>query len=196
MGRDYPKAPCWATKQDTPCPLLLKCSKCKQLLPVVSFYGLIDSAGSNRRDRLGTRRSSCCRECSIAAYIELPQVLKLLHAAKKRAKLKGLDFDLKPEDIAIPSHCPVLGIPLFSNTGQGRMGGALSQNAPSLDRIDNAKGYIKGNVCVISRRANTLKGNGSPKELAAVALYAARAASGEYAGNAMGISFIDMQQLA
>ena len=44
-------------------------------------------------------------------------------------------------------------------------------NSPSLDRIDNSKSYVKGNVKVISYKANILKGNGSIEELSAVVRY-------------------------
>jgi hypothetical protein len=83
---------------------------------------------------------------------------KLFDAAKARAKLKGREFNLELSDIVIPEKCPVLGIALVYN----------SDYAPSIDRIDSAKGYIKGNVRVISKRANVLKNNATVEELKAV----------------------------
>ncbi len=42
---------------------------------------------------------------------------------------------------------------------------------PTLDRIDPRKGYIPGNVVVISYRANVIKGDGLPAEHRAIAKY-------------------------
>lgn len=64
----------------------------------------------------------------------------------------------------MPIYCPVLGIKLVP-------GGQIKDHSPSLDRIDNTKGYVKGNVHVISDRANRLKSDGTPEELMKVALY-------------------------
>lgn len=78
-------------------------------------------------------------------------IYNLMTAAKTRAKAKGMDFDLEPGDLEVPTHCPILGIPLFP----GPRG--MRDNSFSLDRIDPSKGYIKGNVRVISFLANRLK---------------------------------------
>ena len=43
--------------------------------------------------------------------------------------------------------------------------------SPSLDRIDNTKGYIKGNVKVISWRANAIKKDATLEELKALVNY-------------------------
>lgn len=88
----------------------------------------------------------------------------MLNGAKHRAKVKGLEFNLCPGDIKIPLICPVLNIAL--QRGKIKPG----DNTPSLDRIDNTKGYIKGNVRVISMRANVLKRDATAQELIALAL--------------------------
>jgi len=75
----------------------------------------------------------------------------LLTRSRVKAREKGLDFDLELSDIVIPEFCPVLGIRLDPAAE------ARADNLPSLDRIDPNSGYIKGNVWVISWRANWLK---------------------------------------
>jgi hypothetical protein len=43
---------------------------------------------------------------------------------------------------------------------------------PTLDRINNDEGYIRGNVAIISFRANRIKSDASADELQAIANYA------------------------
>ena len=50
-------------------------------------------------------------------------------------------------------------------------GGGLNEFSPSLDRINNKKGYVKNNVQWISAKANTIKRNATIKELYALADY-------------------------
>ena len=77
----------------------------------------------------------------------------MLAGARRRARSLGLEYNIDETDIIIPKICPILDVPLFFS----EKGSAI--NSPSLDRVDNTKGYIKGNVRVISWRANTLKAN-------------------------------------
>ena len=85
---------------------------------------------------------------------------RLFYAAKRRAKVQGLPFELEKEDIVVPETCPYLGIPLVRT----RPRGSPRRDIASLDRIDPTKGYVKGNVEVMSWLANTMK-NDAPPEL-------------------------------
>lgn len=93
---------------------------------------------------------------------------RMLAAAKHRAQRDGLEFNITVEDIHIPETCPVLGIPIFARM-ENKSG--PGPNSPSLDRCNNDLGYIKGNVCVISHRANGLKSNGTIEEIRLVLAY-------------------------
>lgn len=87
----------------------------------------------------------------------------MIQRAKSRARKKGWDFDLSVEDILpLPRTCPILGLELISAIG-GR-----DPRSYSLDRIDNSRGYVRGNVQVISQRANLLKSDATPEELEAI----------------------------
>ena len=79
--------------------------------------------------------------------------------AKDRAAKRGLDFNLTVDDIEIPEVCPLLEIPIIIGNKDDY------ENSPSLDRKDNTKGYIKGNVWVISKKANSMKNSATPEEL-------------------------------
>lgn len=94
-------------------------------------------------------------------YHTLKTEARLMWAARKRAKVKGLDFNLDETDIVIPTHCPILGIPLE----RSQVRGIPRIHTASLDRKDNTKGYIKGNVEVISWLANTMKNSATTEQL-------------------------------
>ena len=94
-------------------------------------------------------------------------VKALLINAKSRAKKRGIDFNIKAEDLEpFPTHCPVSKVKLIYVAK-----GKLQPNSASLDRFDNTKGYIKGNVCIISHRANMLKRDASVAEVEAILRY-------------------------
>ena len=91
----------------------------------------------------------------------------LLRAARRRAVRRALPFDLTADDIVIPAFCPVLGIPLFRAIGAAAQG----PNSPTLDRVVPDLGYVRGNVRVISSRANQIKSDATPSELLQVACF-------------------------
>lgn len=106
------------------------------------------------RDTYDRKRRLVAAKGKLAHALE-PRT-RMLTAARHRAKVKGLLFNLDLDDLEIPDVCPVLGIEMDS---------------PSVDRINNDLGYTRGNVRVISLRANTLKGDSTIEELEAILAY-------------------------
>lgn len=111
-----------------------------------------------------TKRATCaaCNSAFMRGYLrrrrlEVPG-LTMWNRAKKRAKQRGLAFDLPRENIPIPERCPVLDIPL-------EVGPVRVHGSPSLDRIDPTRGYVIGNTRVVSDQANRIKGNLTLRQL-------------------------------
>ena len=102
-----------------------------------------------------------CGPCNSCRVKEQSPEVRMYRRAKSRAVQSGLEFNLDKEDIQIPTHCPVLGIPLVVH--KGTSGGR--DNSPALDRVDNSKGYVKGNVLVISHLANMMKSSANVEQL-------------------------------
>lgn len=87
----------------------------------------------------------------------------IIHNIWKRAKTRAikynLEFNIEESDIVIPEMCPLLNIPIILGDKDNY------EQSPSLDRIDNNKGYIKGNIWIISKKANSMKNSANPEEL-------------------------------
>lgn len=109
-----------------------------------------------KRTKDGWRKK---KEYSAKWYKNTSNERRMFYAAKNRAKRLDREFTIELEDIKCPETCPVLGITLVK--GKGRQHSA----SPSLDRIDGTKGYVKGNVQVISQLANKMKSSATPEEL-------------------------------
>ena len=109
----------------------------------------------------------------VCAYRHSQPILRMMHSVRKSAKRRGLGVDLCANDLLpLPKVCPILGIELDYTYGSKY--GRAQRNSPSVDRIDSSKGYVKGNVQVISMRANTLKSDSTIPELLALAAYMER----------------------
>lgn len=153
-----------------------KCTVCGETKPLDLFY--------RNRTHLDGRKCACKQCCTKQRqtieyklqqrkYADIYRYTKkeyyMWKGAKRRALERGHAFDLSLEDIIIPDTCPVLGIPISRHETSRN-----SHNSPSLDRIDNSKGYVKGNVCVISYLANMIKSVGSADDHLKVADYIKR----------------------
>lgn len=113
--------------------------------------------------------SSWCKDCSKAYFKNRHQekyhdihyrMRQLRSTIKQRARVKSLYFDLTTEDLIdlFPEDhmCPVLDVLMIFGGGE---------YSPSLDRIDNSKGYTKDNCMFMCRRANTIKSDSTLDEL-------------------------------
>ena len=87
--------------------------------------------------------------------------------ARRRAQKAEVPFGITKDDITIPTHCPILGIPLVRALGRG----GPSDNSPTLDRVRPEEGYVPGNVIVISLRANRIKSDATVQELRDIASF-------------------------
>ena len=135
-----------------------KCNHCGIEKPLIEFH-----ADKNRVDG----RKNTCASCVVSEQKErhTQDYRKyLLRTARHRAKKANLPFNITEEDLELVDTCPVLGIPL-------ELGKHNNPNSPSIDKVNPELGYVKGNVHVISRRANTIKNNATEEELLAVAKY-------------------------
>lgn len=96
-------------------------------------------------------------------YINANYLERKISNIRSRIKSSGrnLEFSITSDDLEIPEYCPLLNVKLNYKIGTGRNNGYTA----SIDRIDNNKGYIKGNVWVISKLANTMKNRASIDEL-------------------------------
>lgn len=159
-----------------------QCSKCRQVLPVALFNknkcrrdGLQSTCKSCHSHRLATWRSNGGLEKQQAYRKANPVATKtcgMTKDAKARAAKKNLPFDINVdyirsmvgENAEFASHCPVFGFPLDWSC-QRDNGGKSLPNSPSLDRIDPERGYVKGNVWIISHRANRIKNDATHEEL-------------------------------
>lgn len=100
------------------------------------------------------------------AYLSDP-AKPILRSIRIRAKASGIPCDLSFDDVRAmlmqTKVCPVLGIPLAHRVSGKREGPA--DHAPSIDRRRPELGYVRGNVAVISQRANRLKNNATVEEV-------------------------------
>ena len=117
---------------------------------------------------LRTRKTRVTERWVKSEYYKIICITQAWQASQRRAKKKNLKHTIKLKEVKSlypqDNKCPVFKTPFI-------FGGGLNEFSPSLDRINNKKGYVSGNVQWISAKANTIKRNATIKELYALADY-------------------------
>ena len=139
-----------------------ECDMCHELKPFPEFY----------KQKGGKRFSTIrnCKEChkryqreqrvrNNSSDVEYHSIRENLNGARKRAKKYGYPFDIVIEDLMpFPTHCEIFDIELTYGENNKHSGASLDKVIPSL-------GYVKGNVKIISSRANNMKGDSTLDDL-------------------------------
>jgi hypothetical protein len=92
----------------------------------------------------------------------------MFQKAKACAKPRGLEFTITMEGIKWVTHCPIFGIELCYDRDKKT---PQRGDYPTLDRWDNDKGYVPGNVFVISWLANRMKWHATIEQIEAILRY-------------------------
>jgi hypothetical protein len=140
-----------------------QCYPCRRAYDKIRNYKNKDKRNARQRElrRLRTPEKVLRERLAHTAYMrEKYSERQMLISARKNAKKKSLPFNLDLSDIKIPERCPLLDIKLYKNGNFSNR-----DTSPSLDRIEPDIGYVKGNIRVVSYRANRIKNDATPEEL-------------------------------
>ncbi len=119
-------------------------------------------------DIQGGKRFNKCKDCEVNRarnrYSTNP-IPQMLSNSRIRAKRKGILHTINTEYLELiwpkDNRCPVLGN-LFE---MGYKSGKSKNLSPSLDRIVPKKGYIPGNLVIVSDIVNRLKSDASLEDM-------------------------------
>lgn len=145
------------------------CLTCTNVKPLSDFV-----KHSGRSDGYTSRCKACAATKERLRVVDKPPrklsnertwEQELVYSAMKRGREQGVPCHISPRDIAVPLVCPVLGIPIQRGVGHG------CDNSPSIDKIVPALGYVKGNIVVVSMRANRIKNDATLAELQLLAKF-------------------------
>ena len=108
---------------------------------------------------LKTNKTKSCKSCSKSSNFKNTFAHSYFRRIRKRAEKIKVNFDLNEDYLydlyqKQKSKCNLSGVPIkFTNSWKSQ-----SDQTASLDRIDNTKGYIKGNVQWVHKQINFMKG--------------------------------------
>lgn len=131
--------------------------------------GNTKSCGCLKKEMTSKENSYQAKRCILKNGVWIPKKSEWYsRAANIMARVKKdkipcnfksiVDFATHLKDIT-PDKCPVFNKKLVSGIG------CMHDWSPSVDKIIPSKGYVKGNIQVISLLANRMKADASPKQL-------------------------------
>ena len=137
-------------KKETHTHLRSECKKCRNK----------ESAYYHRTVRLRMTKEQAeldIKKCLVyKADPEISLKKYILRLTKSSAKNRNIEHNITIDDIIIPKICPIL---------KTKFNLKDFKYTYSVDRVDNNKGYIKGNIQIISNLANSMKRNATNEEL-------------------------------
>jgi hypothetical protein len=151
------------------------CKKCGTTIRYVSNGGCVEcsknlvksEAAKKHRETYYEKNKEIIHEKNRKKYRENKRyVYAMVKRTEHRAMEKNLPFDLSVSDIVIPEFCPILNVKL-----EIARGGENRDNSPSIDKIDPKAGYVKGNIQIISMKANRIKTNATVSDIERVLEY-------------------------
>ena len=119
-------------------------------------FGYLKNGWKNLNNERFKFHCRICENDSKAKLHTKKPYIRLFHNAKRRAKKKGLIFSITLEDVKkkFPKNniCPI-------TKKSFKYGKENRHNNPTIDRIDNKKGYTFYNIVIVSFIANQVKGD-------------------------------------
>lgn len=128
-----------------------------------AFAALPPEARRKRYDSVNAKRNAAYPKYSPDVSTPSAWLAATVDRANARGARHGMPFGVTSGDIALVETCPILGVAIVY--------GGRSAGSASLDKVDPAKGYVAGNVRIISRRANRMKADATVAELEAILAY-------------------------
>jgi len=126
------------------------------------------------------RNGGCCECASPSTSLpgDLAHLKVLVALSHQRSEMRDEPHALTVEYLASiwpkDNRCPVLGIPFRRALGSH---GSRADSA-TLDRLDPSRGYVPGNVLVVSALANRIRNDASPKAIIQVGRFYQRLLGG------------------
>jgi hypothetical protein len=90
---------------------------------------------------------------------ETNRLQALIRGSRQSAKKRGLEHTITKDDLIQVEFCPLTGIKIDWSVSGKHMAN------PSIDRIDSTKGYVPGNVEIMSCLGNSMKSNATPEQM-------------------------------